>query len=197
MLKYIIPVVAVLVIAESVYLVSSLLNNKVGMGEVAKVLNIDNTEEVTDSKMATLSVVSEAESYMVGEEVSVSVILNANSDFNADAVNIYVSYDPEMVEISDLEGGEAMPKATVEKISDKKNMVVLNYYILDEGGMAFMKDTALSLANFKAKILKAGELNLNLSTGIEDEESATMIVENGTSREVPFDVNNLRVEIAE
>lgn len=194
-LKYVIPIIAVLVIAESVYLVNSLISSKDSVSKVVDIVGQDYVDETSEEKVV-LSVVSDSEDYSVGSEVTVNVLMVSKEELLADAINLYVSYDPAMTELSDLAAGEGMPKPTFEKISDKKNMVVMNYYI-EDNGLAFEPGEGRILATFKAKILKAGVLNFDLSTGIEDKDSATMIVENSTSEAVPFSVSNLRVEVLE
>jgi len=193
-LKYVIPIIAVLVIAESVYLVNSLISSKDSVNKVVDIVGQDYMAEETSQEKVMLSVVSDAEDYSIGSELTVNVLMVSKEELLADAINLYVSYDPTMAEVSDLVAGEGMPKPTFEKISDKKNMVVMNYYI-EDNGLAFEPGEGRILATFKAKILKEGELNFDLSTGIEDKDSATMIVENSTSEAVPFSVSNLRVEI--
>ena len=185
-LRILIPLVAVMVIIESIYLVTTLVNRKntgVGPGVV-----------VEDEGGVNIALVSQTENYAVGEAFEVKVVMNAKKDLLADAVNLYIGYDAAMAEVSELTSGEAMPEPTFAKISDKKDMIVLNYYI-DREGMPFVAGQEMEIASFMVTPLKEGEIKMDLSTGIDDQDSVTMIVENGTSRVVPFEVNNLSIQI--
>jgi len=187
-LRILIPLVAVLVIIESIYLVTSLVNKNNQVKEVA--------ESPMSDKTVNINLVSQTDNYVKGEAFEVKVVLEAENDVLVDAVNLYVQYDPAMAEVSELTSLEAMPQPTFAKISDKKDMIVLNYYI-ESDGYAFLAKNPIEVASFMVTPLVAGEIKMDLSTGVDDKDSVTMIVENGTSKVVPFVANNLRIEILE
>jgi hypothetical protein len=188
LLRILIPLVAVLVIAESIYLVASLVNkNKVAVEQV--------NSPVSENQM-NISLVSEAEKYVVGEPFLVKVVMDAQKDVLVDAVNLYVQYDPGQATVSELTSLEALPQPTFAKISDKKDMIVLNYYI-ENDGYAFLAQQPIEVASFMVTPTRLGEIKMDLSTGIEDKDSVTMIVENGTSLVVPFISNSLSIEVLE
>jgi hypothetical protein len=75
-------------------------------------------------------------------------------------------------------------------------MIVLNYYI-ESDGFPFLAQQPVEVASFLVTPTVVGEIKMDLSTGVEDKDSVTMIVENGTSKVVPFTSNNLRIEVLE
>lgn len=187
-LRILIPLVAVLVIVESIYLVSSLVNKNNQVKEVA--------ESPMSDKTVNIGLVSQTENFVIGESFEVKVVLEAENDVLVDAVNLYVQYDPEQMTVSELTSLEAMPQPTFAKISDKKDMIVLNYYI-ESDGYPFLAQQPVEVASFMVTPTVVGEIKMDLSTGVEDKDSVTMIVENGTSKVVPFTSNNLRIEVSE
>lgn len=187
-LRILIPLVAVLVIIESIYLVTSLVNKNNQVKEVA--------QSPMSDKMVNINLVSQAQNYINGEPFEVKVVMEAENDVLVDAVNLYIQYDPAMATVSELTSLEAMPQPTFAKISDKKDMIVLNYYI-ESDGFPFLAKNPVEVASFMVTPIAAGEIKMDLSTGVEDSDSVTMIVENGTSKVVPFTANNLRIEVLE
>lgn len=187
-LRILIPLVAVLVIVESIYLVTSLVNKN------SKVVVV--TENPISDKMMNIGLVSQAQNYVKGESFEVKVVMEAEKEVLVDAINLYVQYDPAKVTVSELTSLEAMPQPTFVKISDKKDMIVLNYYI-ENDGYAFLAKNPVEVASFMVTPKVEGEIKMDLSTGVEDKDSVTMIVENGTSKVVPFSANNLRIEVLE
>jgi hypothetical protein len=185
LLRILIPLVAVLVIIESIFLVSSLVKNN---------QTVEIGETPVPEKVMKIDLVSQVENYVIGESFEVKVIIEAENDVLVDAVNLYVQYDPGQATVSELTSLEAMPPPTFAKISDKKDMIVLNYYIENEG-FPFLAKQPVEVASFMVTPTAAGEIKMDLSTGVEDKDSVTMIVENGTSKVVPFISNNLRIEV--
>jgi len=176
------------VIVESIYLVTSLVNKNNQVKEVAQ-------SPMSDKKV-NISLLSLTENYVVGEPFEVKVVMEAENDVLVDAVNLYIQYDPEQMTVSELTSLEAMPQPTFAKISDKKDMIVLNYYI-ESDGYPFLAQQPVEVASFLVTPTVVGEIKMDLSTGVEDKDSVTMIVENGTSKVVPFTSNNLRIEVLE
>jgi len=187
-LRILIPLVAVLVIVESIYLATSLVDKNNQVKEVAQNPTLDKT--------ININLVSQPQNYVKGKPFEVKVVMEAESDVLVDALNLYVQYDPEQMTVSELTSLEAMPQPTFAKISDKKDMIVLNYYI-ESDGYAFLAKNPIEVASFMVTPLVTGEIKMDLSTGVIDKDSVTMIVENGTSQVVPFVANNLRIEVLE
>lgn len=187
-LRVLIPLVAILVIAESIYLVSTLVGRNGGQPNI--------TENPMSDKAINIALVSQSDSYTVGKPFEVKVVMSTEDEMLVDAMNLYIQYDRLAATVSDLTSLEELPQPTFAKISDKKDVIVLNYYI-ENNGYAFLPNNQVEVASFMVTPRVKGEITLDLSTGVEDKDSVTMIVENGTSKVIPFLANNLRIEVLE
>ncbi len=208
LIKILVPVVAVVVIFESVMLVSGLINkrNSVERDETASSAKLEVVEEsITndESKQPPEAQVSEANlelsassSQMVlGSKGEVSAALTTDKQMFLDAVNLYFKYDPAKVLVTGLTFGKGMPKPAFSKISKDKGLVVVNFLVTEPSGLEVPAGKSLELAKFTVEPLVEGSFDIEMSTGKESKESATMLVEAKTARAVPFASEKLTVNV--
>ena len=192
-LKFIIPVVAVLVVIESIVLVGNL-----------KTKEIPTNLPVVEDKGAGLPtraleplavrVVSERKTAEVGKVARARVELLPRVVKAMDGVSVYVKFDPAMVRVSNLEFNADLPKPIVGKISKSGDLVVVNYLIAAKDGYQLIANRPVDLVSFDFWPLKAGTVAFDLLTAKESKDSATMVVENGTSLSLSLAVSNLKIE---
>lgn len=197
-IKYLIPVVAILVIIESVILVDKLTSRRTEVIELAPDTLVENEIVTEDQEESVMELVFEVNDRQmeVGQSYVVNLSAVAKMDKSLDAVNVYVNYDPTAFEVSDLTKGEMMPEPIFMTDSEKKKgLLVANYYVNQAGGFKINKGQELSLLSFEVTPLKKGSFELEINAGNTDKESVTMFVESMTSKILPYGANNLEIEV--
>lgn len=194
-LKYLVPVVAVIVLAESVMLISG-MNKK----QTANTTNNNGVEKVTQTQenpIYTINIGADKESYKIGEMGKVMVSMVGKESKAVDSINVYVTYDPEAFDIEDLIFDKKLPTPVFSKVSTSKKLVVANFLVSESKGLELGAGEELNLMSFNIKAKKAGDHTFGISTGQEMKESVTMIVENEISKPISFSSNELMVNVLE
>ena len=193
-IKIIIPVVAVLIILESVLLVDKLdKNQKSTQMTVEK-----KTEEVvnkTEIKKINLAFESKAMTMKLNSRNEVSLSVVTNEDLNFNGFELFVKYDPEMVKISGLESDASLGKPAFLKVSDRKNVIVSTFLSSKKEGMSFIKDGKVKVLTFDVTPIKKGLSKLEISSGDSDGNSVTMFVDKVTSKAIPYAGDVLEVNV--
>jgi hypothetical protein len=198
-LKYLVPIVAVVVLLESVLLIMNLRNRQTVTGGTENQVTVSppvSNDQVSKPAVFDISIVSPSDSVKLGAAFPVEVKAVVNSARSLDSVNVYVKYNPSAFDITDLIFDSKLPKPTFSKASTLKGMVVVNFLISNPDGLKVSAKELLSLVKFTAKPKMTGNFSFEISTGNEAKESATMIVENATSEILPFTSSKLTVNVA-
>lgn len=193
-IKMLVPVIAVMIIIESIVLVSNLEKN--------------TTATVVDKVTPTVTVVKEekinsfdvnfstSETQMkIGKKYKVLVKLTPKDNYNLDALDLYVKFDPEMVNISNLVSSKDLATPNLIKVSGKKDVIAVNYLFTDENGVAFIKDGETTLLTFTVTPKVVGLSFFEISTGDSEGDSVTMFVDKNTSKGLFFTSSKLEVEL--
>lgn len=194
-LNFLIPIIAVVIIFESVMLVSNLSGNS--FQKVATV-PAEKKAETTVIQQATafeLVFATANKEMKLGKSYPVELNLLSKGEYKVDAVSVYVKYDPKNFDISNLVSGSKLPKPAFIKDSSTKGLVIANYLISEPSGLKLQKDQIVSVLSFNIKPKKIGNFEFEISTGKEDKNSATMFIENATSKVLPFSSNKLNVNV--
>jgi hypothetical protein len=197
LIKILIPVIAVVIIFESVVLVSNLNKNN-----TKTVTQVSKSEEASQSTKAnsTQSVIdlvfaTDSKEMKVGKTYKVELSMAAKDDRTLDALDTYVKYDSTLVTISGLSFNTDLPKPTLNKI-DNQNGVLKSSILIDEKpGYKISKGEVVKIMSFNVTPKKVGSFNLEVSTGNEYKSFATMLVESVTSQAVPFSSNKLEINV--
>ena len=191
-IQILVPAVAVIVIFESIILVTNLEKN----ANTAVVSEV--TPTVTEAKKINsfdLIFSTESKEMKIGKKYEVSVKLTAKENYNLDALDLYVKYDPNIVTVSTLTSLKSLGTPNLLKVSDKKDVVAVNYLFADKEGMVFTKDKEEILLTFTVTPKTAGSSAFEISTGDSDGDSVTMFVDKSTSKSLNFSSNKLEVQI--
>lgn len=198
-IKFLLPLVAVVVIVESVVLLMKVEERK-ALAPADK-----GSAEVTgiqEEPLMALSFATETRKMEVGEKYLVEVNATGLTPAVAgqaavvlDSAELYVIYDPKAVSISGLSFSDKLPKPIFSKVSEKKELVAVTYLVMEEGGFELGEGETVSFLKFEVEPLVAGDYVLGFATGNAGEESVTMFVESKTGRVLPFSVNSLNVEV--
>lgn len=201
LLKLFIPLMAVVVIFESVLLVSNLTKKeKTGIKNINRVQvnEAGSSAQVIQNEPSAFELIfgTETKEMSVGKKYSIELNMLGKNDYYLGGMDLYVKFDPTAFSVSNLTYGNNFPKPTYSKISQQKGVVVANYLISAENGFKVAKDQLDSMVSFDVIPKKAGNFNFEITTGNQDKESATMFIESSTSKVLPFSSNVLNVNVS-
>lgn len=200
-LKYLLPIVAIIVLIESVILILRLGNERTlnQVKENAQQVGVTNSEVGKNpviNNVYTFDIGTANKNLTLNKGGIIEVKMKGNSDRAVDAINVYVKYNPEAFEISNVVYDPKLPKPTFDKISTERGLIVTNFLIAESKGLKINKEETLTVMKFNITPKTTGVFNFEISTGNEMKESATMIVENATSEVLPYSSNKLTVNVA-
>jgi len=195
-LMILIPVIAVVVIAESLILVNRLAKKSIVQApsgtEVTEVLTPTQIMEVPVFNLVPMTDKTELK---VGEKTTVTVYAVNKGDYSLDAINLYLKADTKNLNLSNLTFDSKMPKPVFSKISTKQDLIVVSYMISEPSGLKVVKNTSMVLAKFDVTAKKEGVYTFEVSTSNDSKESATMLVENATSKVLPYSSSKLTINV--
>lgn len=195
LIKLLIPFVAVVIIFESVMLVSNLekenkavVNTNIPTTVATK--SADSNKEIEISA-AELTFTTTATEMKVGKSYKVELNLIGKKDLFLDGIETYIKYNPEFVTISGLVSSNKLPKPSFSKI-DATNGIIKNIILVDEKeGFKIVKDQVTQILTFNVVPKKEGRTEFEISSGNADKEFVTMIVETTTSKVLTFSSSKL------
>ncbi len=192
-IKTLIPVVAVIVIFESIMLVSNLEKNTSSLSAGSITPDITAGVVKEEAKVLDLNFLTDSKEMEIGKKYKVSVNLIPKDDFNLNALDLYIKFDPEVVTVSNLVSAKELAKPDFIKVSDKKNVIATNFLFTAEDGVAFTKDEEITILTFNIIPKALGASVFEISTGDSEGDSVTMFVDKVTSKGLPFSSNKLEV----
>ncbi len=194
-IKTLIPVVAVVVIFESIMLVSNLEKN-------VDSLTADNTNPIVaneaipeETEAFGLNFLTDTKEMEIGKKYGVSVVLTPMKDVNLNAIDLYVKFDPTMVTISNLVSSKELAKPDFIKISDKKDVIATTFLFTAKDGVTFTNEKEISVLTFTVTPKELGSSYFEISTGDNEGDSVTMFVDKVTSKSLPFSSSRLDVNL--
>lgn len=195
-LRIVIPVLAVVVITESLILVGRLTKKSIVETSQEKTEASKPTEvEVIEEPTFELVSMASKTALKVGEKTTVTVYASSKGDYFLDAINLYLKADTKNLTLSNLTFDPKMPKPVFSKISTKQDLVVVSYMISEPSGLKVIKNNSMVLAKFDVIANKEGEYIFDVSTSKDSKESATMLVESATSKVLPYSSNKLIINV--
>lgn len=193
LIKTLIPIVAMIVVLESVILVSNLdKGNNVADSKIEEVIPTEG-EEKDELPVADFVFATDTKEMKVGKSYEVVLNLVAKKDLALDAIETYVDYDPKLVTVSKLVSGSTLPKADVSKIDEKNGKVSVVFLIDEKAGYVTKSDEINKIVSFMVTPKVEGQINLELTTSSDDKKLVTMIVETATSKQLTFSSNKLEI----
>jgi len=197
LLKFLIPIIAVVVVFESIVLVTNLdkglktntnTESTTEATDSASVQNLVKEESVIELVFATAS-----KEMKVGKSYKVELNMMGKQDLMVDGIETYIKYDPNLVTVSGLVLSSKLPKATISKV-DAKNGMIENAVLIDEKlGYKVEQNKINLILSFNVVPKKEGEISFEISSGNGNKEFVTMIVENTTSKQLVFSSNKLDI----
>lgn len=189
-----IPVIAVIIIFESVMLVSGLEKSSLTTKEPVGSTDVTK-DEVEVNNAFDLTFLTDASEMNVGKNYQVELQALVKEKSVLDAVEIAIKYDSENVEVTGLVFDEKLPKPFISQVMEEEGMVVVKYLIETKQGMTFNIDDVVSLVSFNIKAKVAGSFGFEVATGNEDKKFATMFTETTSVKALPFSSNKLEINV--
>jgi hypothetical protein len=194
-IKIFIPLIAVVVVVESVILVSSLDKKTVDVSNIPSETVVP-TKEVNEP-VADFVFETDAKEMKVGKSYKVNLNLVGSKEVNLDAMEVYLQYDPEKITVSKLTTSKDLPVITKTSGIDTKTGLISSVFLWDIGEIYSVKANEVSpILSFMVTPKVVGETDISLLTsGNTNEKSVTIIVENPTSRSLMFLGNKLDISV--
>lgn len=182
-LKVLIPVIAVVVIGESLLLLTKkpVVNQNVNSGPVSL-------------KPATYTPVTlkwdvDMKDVKVGTTKELPLLITADKDVNIDALDLYIKYDPMQATVSTLTSGKGFVVPSFKKVSTQNGLVVMNFLVSEAAGFELKKDVAVEVAKIKVNFTKEGVVDFAVTDG-------TLVVENASAKVLPFNSDKLVINVS-
>ena len=198
LLKFLIPIIAVVVVFESILLVTNLDKGVKTNGDTdntatnSALIQNQVEEPVIDLVFATAS-----KEMKIGKTYKVELNLMGKQELMVSGIETYIKYDPNLVTVSGLISNNKLPKADVSLI-DNKNGVIKNVILVpveNKLGYKLEQDKVNLVLSFNVIPKKEGVTSFEISSGNANKEFVTMIVENTTVKALPFSGNKLEVNL--
>jgi len=188
-----IPVLAVLLIAESVYAVLSLSRRKTEPREQESIVEVESAPVSVAMKMVT-----EPAQLEVGEEFVLWVKADLLEDYEISGSDVFVGFDTEGFEVVektetkevDLKKSVSLPNV-LRNIADKEEGQVIVSVVAD-GGVVLKAGTTVDLVGIKFKAIESGNYDFQLTKKGEESKAGSTFVGKDAS-EIEFTVKPLSV----
>lgn len=184
-IKILIPFIAVIVIVESVILVSNLGKSVPDVSDVAL-----EVEEVTPTKKVSQPVVdfifeTKNKEMKIGKPFEVSLGMVGKKEINLDSIEIYIKYDPSKVEISKLNVSSSLPKVDrLTKIDDQEGLIS-SIILWGEGKKYSMKTNELDpILSFMVTPKVKGKTEISILDDVSGSKYSSFLIENITSNKL-------------
>ncbi|MDD4785048.1 MAG: hypothetical protein PHH12_01140 [Candidatus Shapirobacteria bacterium] len=189
-----IPIIAVIIIFESVMLVSGLEKSTVQVKESTNSASIEK-QEVKTKDAFEVTFVTDSTEMKVGKNYTVKLQALVKEKRTLDAIDISVKYDAKNLEVTNLIFDEKLQEPIVGKAIKEDGMIVVKYIIETKQGITFNINDMVSLLSFDVKAKQAGVYEFEIATGNEDKKFDTMFIENTTVKALPFTSNKLEINV--
>lgn len=196
LIKFLIPLVAVVVVLESVILVSGLSKNN----EVAEQTNesVEQTEKTQNERLPAVDFVFAADSkeMKVGKSYKVTLTLVGKESFAVDAIEAYIKFDPKLATVSKLTPGTNLPEdKRVAKVDSTEGLISITFLTDKKDGYQVGAEDQREVVSFMVTPKSEGELTFDLLSGDSDEKLVTLLPETMTSDVLPFTSNKLDINV--
>lgn len=195
--KILIPLIAVVVIIESIVIVFN-LNKSVSQSKANNFsLNLEEVVETEiDQPVVNFNFETETKEMKVGKSYEVKLVLVGTKEVNLDAIETYLKYDSTKLAISKLTSNKELPKMTKNSGIDSKSGMISSIFLWDVNKYYSVKTAdIIPVLSFMVTPKVDGEMTINLITNSGNNSGITMIVENNTSKSLPFLSNDLKISV--
>jgi len=196
LIKILIPIVAIVVVFESIMLVSNLDKGS----QVSDLTTDVKTEKkvVVEEPVADFVWQADVTDMKVGKSYDVSLNMLSKKDLTLDSIEAYMYFDPKVVTLSKLttnkEIGEELKTTGID---NKTGLVSVLLWSSDEKGKGYetQKGETVEVLSFTVTPIAEGKVDFDLSTSTEDKKFASIIVETNTNKSLVYSSNKLEINV--
>lgn len=191
-------VIAVLVVLESIVLVSNLDKKSANIGtdneKMIEELSVDSREEnlipVADFIWETDS--SEME---VGKTYNITLNLLSKKNLVLDSIETHVYFDTKLVKVSKLWTNEEIGEELIGKANSKTGLIS-SILFKNEGEVFESKDGEMvKVLSFEVTPIMEGKIDFEVSTGVTDKKFTTIILEVNKNESSPYLSSKLEINV--
>lgn len=197
LIKLLIPVIAVIVVFESIFLVSNLGKNPSKTDKLEEVGTSEDTSGQNQSEKPAVDFIWEADNLEmnVGKTYNVTLNMLNKRDLILDAVEAHIYFDPKMVTVSNLETNKAVGEELKQTGIDSKIGSITAILFNEVKGVGYegKKSENVKILSFMVTPKIEGKISFDLSTSMDDNKFATIIVEMNTSKSLVYSSNKLEI----
>ncbi len=200
LIRILIPVIAVIVVFESIVLVSNLdKTSKVTNETKPNETNVVD-QEVKEGELPVADFVWETETLdmEVGKNYEVILNLLSKEDLVLDSIETYIYYDPQLAAVSKLVTNKVIgEELKTTGIDAKTGLVAAALWNGEEKGVGFesKKGETIKVLSFTVTPKSEGKLDFNLSSSMTDNKIASIIVETNTNKSLVYLTNKLEINV--
>ncbi len=198
LIKFLIPLVAIVVVFESIVLVNN-LEKPTEVDQSSKVEEKNPTEEVVVEDPVInfgFKVNSKTPTEMkLGKTYKIDLVLNSIENKTIDGLETYIKYDPEIFKITNLVSNSKLVKPEISKIDNETGMLSNVLLIEEKEGLILESGKEVNVLSFNITLLEEGNYNLELSNDSLDKKYDTLIVETGTSKSLGWTGGKLDINV--
>ncbi len=185
--KWLVPVLAFLVIIESVFIVQKLSQQQIGDWE-------EENKSLPASlqpgkKQQTVLALKGEDNIEVESQGQVRVVMTPFEQLSLDGVDILIEYNPDYIDILGTDPSDRFSRVGRNWIEPQKNRVVVTLVQLDQA-VNFEAGQEVTLLTLSYKALKKGETTLKLK---QAEAGGTNLA--GLGKEYPFQTEDLSLTV--
>lgn len=198
LIKFLIPLVAIVVVFESIVLVNN-LEKPTEVNQSNKVEEKKPTEEVVIENPVInfdFKVSSKTPTEMkLGKTYKIDLVLNSVENKAIDGLETYIKYDPEIFKITNLVSNSKLVKPEISKIDNEAGMLSNILLIEEKEGLTLESGKEVNVLSFNITPLEEGDYGLELSNNSIDKKYDTLIVETGTSKSLGWTGGKLDINV--
>lgn len=198
LIKFLIPLVAIVVVFESIVLVNN-LEKPTEVNQSNKVEEKKPTEEVVIENPVInfdFKVSSKTPTEMkLGKTYKIDLVLNSVENKAIDGLETYIKYDPEIFKITNLVSNSKLVKPEISKIDNEAGMLSNILLIEEKEGLTLESGKEVNVLSFNITPLEEGDYSLELSNNSVDKKYDTLIVETGTSKSLGWTGGKLDINV--
>lgn len=200
LIKFLIPLIAAVVVFESIVLV----NNLEKSGKVDQNIKTDEKSQVqTEEKVAEKPVVNfnlkvsstNSAQMKLGKTYKVDLSLVSEELKAVDGIETYIKYDPEIFKITALTPNSKLVKPEISKVDNENGLLSNVLLIEDKDGLVLISGKNTNLLTFSVTPLEEGDYSLELTRSSVDKKYDTLVVETGTAKSLGWTGGKLDVHV--
>jgi len=147
-------------------------------------------QEVSDSS-AVFSFVPGGISLKKGQSATVDLVFTPKKAMNLDGMDIVISYNPSVIQISQLNTPKLFSFVSQNKEKEKEGKLVATFLEEKQGGLLVSSETKVLSLVVKGKEVGTGDMSLVTA----EEGASTIITESGTSKKILFNYGSLKLVV--